>query len=209
MPKNIGFIYKLEHKTRTDTPVYIGSTTQTLENRFAHHGYSCNNPKHAKHNFYVYQFIRDYDGMEKWKITKLNECIFNEKKELHSLERIFMEKYEKEGFKLLNKYVPTRTRKEWRADNKDKVSNVLVQSRLRNREKANEYRRLHYHKNKERIIKQNKEYYQKNKDKVDKQRCQKWRCLCGCEIQMKQRKTHLKSKIHTDNLKKVFENEIN
>jgi len=209
MPKNIGFIYKLEHKTRTDTPVYIGSTTQTLENRFAHHGYSCNNPKHSKYNFYVYEFIRDYDGMEKWKITKLNECIFNEKKELHSLERIFMEKYEKEGFKLLNKYVPTRTRREWREDNKDRVSKTLVQSRLRNREKANEYRRLHYHKNKERIIASNKEYYEKNKDKVDQQRTQKVRCLCGCEIQVKQRKAHLKSKIHTDKLKKVFESEIN
>jgi len=209
MPKNIGFVYKLEHKSRTDTPVYIGSTTAKLEDRFAHHGYSCNNPKHAKYNYYVYQFIRDYGNIEKWKITKLNECIFNEKKELHSLERIFMQKYICDGFKLLNKHVPTRTRKEWTQDNKERVDNIVKQSRLKNREKGNEYRRLHYHKNKERIIKQNREYYQKNKDKVEKQRKQIVSCLCGCEIQMKQRKTHLKSKIHNQGLKELFQIEVN
>ena len=208
MPNTLGIVYKLEHKTRTDTPVYIGSTTQTIEERFAHHGYSCNNIKHSKYNYYVYQFIRDYGGMQKWKITKLNECIFNERKELCSLERMFMEKYEKEGFKLLNSSIPTRTRQEWRDDNKDRINRILVQSRLRHREKANEYRRLHYHKNKERIIQQNKEYYKKNKEKIEKQRTNKLKCLCGCAIQVKQRKRHLKSKVHLENLKKVFENEV-
>ncbi len=204
MPKNIGFIYKLEHKTRTDTPVYIGSTSGTLEDRFKQHGYSCNNSNHRKYNYYVYQFIRDYGNIEKWKITKLNECIYNERKELHSLERIFMEKYEKEGFKLLNKFVPCRTTKEWREDNKDKADLILMRSRLKNREKQNEYRRLHYHKNKDRILQQNKEYYIANKEKVDKARSQKWTCICGCELSLRQRTRHLQTKNHHDKLLEVF-----
>lgn len=196
--KKIGYIYKIEHKTRTDTPLYFGSTTNLVE-REKNHKYNCCSDKYKKHNYYVYEFIRDFGGWDNWKMTKLNEILYEDKKELKKLERLYIENYHKEGKKTLNKTIPNRTKKEWRKDNPDKVNKILQQSRLRNREKANAYRKEHYHKNKERILKQNKEYYHKNKEKINNERNKKFKCLCGAEVAIRQRADHFRTKFHHEN----------
>jgi len=193
--KQLGYIYKIQHKTRTDTPIYFGSTSN-LEKREKNHKYSCCNPIYKKHNYYVYQFIRDFGGWDNWELKKLNEILYDDKKELKNLERLYIENHQNSGFKTLNHTIPNRTKKEWIRDNPDKIKNILQQSRLRNREKANEYRRKQYYKNKETILKQNKEYYQKNKEKINSARRLKWRCLCGAEVSLRQRSQHLKTKFH-------------
>ena len=205
MSKSIGYIYKIQHKKRKDTPVYFGSTTN-LKDREKQHKYNCCDPKYSKYNYYVYQFIRDYGGWENWKLIKLNEILFSEKKELNEVERLYIKDYENTGKKTLNKTVPNRTKKEWLKDNPDKLNNILIRSRLKHREKANEYRRLHYHKNKERIKQKNKEYYEANKDKINKSRSQKWVCMCGTEVLLRNRKEHLKSlEHHNKSLNLLFE----
>ncbi len=203
MPKSIGFIYCIEHRNRKDTPIYYGSTTN-LQEREKQHRYNCCNANYKKYNYYVYQFIRDYGGWEKWKMKKLHEVLFNEKKELKQIERLYIENHTKSGKKCLNQSMPNRTKKEWVNDNPDRMNNINIQSRLRNREKQNEYRRLHYYKNKDRIIKHNKEYYQKNKENIEKNRSKMWRCVCGAEVKLRNRTHHLKTKSHHDKFKCVL-----
>tara|TARA_R110000824_G_scaffold61129_3_gene162891 strand:- start:649 stop:1293 length:645 start_codon:yes stop_codon:yes gene_type:complete len=195
MSKLIGFVYKLEHRTRTDTPVYIGST-KCLGSRWANHQYSCNNDKQTKYNYYVYEFIRDYGGIDNWKITQLVQCIYKTTKELVEIERTYIDKYLGEGIKLLNKVIPLRTLEEYNKYYKDKQKEVNIQSRLRNRDKHNQKRKEYYHKNKEKIILKNIEYYNKNKDKVNNNRSSKITCLCGDVIALRQKNSHLTTAKH-------------
>ena len=208
MSKSIGFVYSLTHKNRNDTPLYIGSTN-CLKSRFDAHRYACNNNKQIKYNYYVYQFIRDYGGIENWKINKLAELVFEKKEELIKLERMFIDKYTTDNIKLLNKILPQRTKKEYQEYYKPLQKIANIKSRIKNREKHNEKRKEHYHKNKERILKHNTEYYHKNKEKVDKIRQEKVSCICGEVISRKHRKTHLKSDKHHNNLLSTLKEKVN
>ena len=77
---------------------------------------------------------------------------------------------------VLNKYIPARTLKEYREDNKEKIA-----------EKIKKY----YEDNKEKIKEQKKEYYENNKEKLyEKVICDK----CGCESTKNHLKRHQKTK---------------
>lgn len=208
MSKSIGFVYSLTHKNRNDTPMYIGSTN-CLKSRFDSHRYACNNNKQIKYNYYVYQFIRDYGGIENWKINKLAEVVYENKEELTKLERMFIDNHLLSNIKLLNKVLPQRTKKEYQEYYKPLQRLANIRSRIKNRDKHNEKRKEHYHKNKEKIIKQNKEYYEKNKDKVDKIRQEKTPCICGDVVSRKSKKTHLTTKKHHTNLLKCLHEKVN
>lgn len=208
MSKSIGFVYSLTHKNRNDTPMYIGSTN-CLKSRFDSHRYACNNDKQIKYNYYVYQFIRDYGGIENWKINKLAEVVYENKEELTKLERMFIDNHLLSNIKLLNKVLPQRTKKEYQEYYKPLQRLANIRSRIKNRDKHNEKRKEHYHKNKEKIIKQNKEYYEKNKDKVDKIRQEKTPCICGDLVSRKNKKTHLTTKKHHTNLLKCLHEKVN
>ena len=208
MSKSIGFVYSLNHKTRKDTPLYIGSTN-CLKSRFDSHKYACNNNKQIKYKYYVYEFIRDYGGIENWEINKLAEVLYEKKEELIKLERMFIDKHLTDNIKLLNKILPQRTRAEYQEYYKPLQHLANIQSRIRNRDKYNEKRKEHYHKNKERIIKQNKEYYYKNKEKVDKVRQEKITCICGDMITRKHRKAHLNTQKHHTNLLNILQEKVN
>jgi len=199
MTKSIGFIYSLSHISRTDTPIYIGSTN-CLKSRFDAHRYACNNKNQIKYNYYVYEFIRDFGGIQNWKINRLSEIVYEKKEELIKLERMYIDKYLGENIKLLNKVIPCRTQKEYQEYYKPIQKISSLQSRIRNREKQNQKRKEYYQQHKEEIIKKNKEYYLKNKEKFDKVRTEKINCICGESICRKNRKIHLKSKTHHNNL---------
>ena len=90
---------------------------------------------------------------------------------------------------MVNKYIPTRTNKEYIEDNKEKISaynkvyskqyydtkknneqfqNVRKEYREKHKEEKREYDKLYREANKEHYKQQKKEYYQKNKDKWKK-----------------------------------------
>jgi hypothetical protein len=205
MTKSTGFVYSLSHKTRTDTPIYIGSTS-CLKTRFDSHRYACNNKKQIKYNYYVYEFIRDYGGFDNWKINKLIECVYENKDELIKIERMYIDKYLAEDKKLLNKVIPQRTSEEYATYYKPKQTISSMLSRMRNRESQNQKRKEYYHKNKELIKKKNTEYYHKNKNTLDTSRQTKFVCICGNTISRKSRPIHLKTvKHHTDLLANLNE----
>ena len=108
-------IYKIVCRDPAVTQAYVGSTTN-LVNRRACHKKKCNSPKAYHYNHFVYRFIRDHGGFDNWDIVLVEENIVgcSGSQTLHARERYWIETLHAE----LNTTIPTRTQKEWRADNK-------------------------------------------------------------------------------------------
>jgi len=79
----------------------------------------------------------------------------------------------------LNKYVPSRTKKEYYADN------------------ANEIKERH------------KQYYIENKDKINKMWNEKFTCECGGKFTLNNKTHHLKTNKHQDYIKSQTDTHIN
>ena len=195
-------IYKICCKDVEITDCYVGSTTN-LEKRKGTHKSVCNNDRDKSHNLNVYQFIRASEGWENWEFVLVEEYPCETKFQLESRERYWLETLGA----TLNKYIPTRTLKEWvetnkgqlseyhkeyyednkekileytkeyRKNNKDKISEYYE----KNKDKISEYRKKHYEDNKEKISEKNKKYREANKDKIYQQKNQKHTCVCGKE----------------------------
>jgi len=105
MPINYanGKIYKIINK---DIPnkIYIGSTTADLVTRYNHHNYKTN-PTTSKELFLI--------GTPEIILIENVKC--NNKKELLEREKYHILNTEN----TVNKYIPTRTLKEYRADNRE------------------------------------------------------------------------------------------
>ncbi len=132
----VGFIYKLCCNDPEIKEVYVGST-KNLRVRKGQHKNRCNNENDKSHNCNIYQFIRSNGGFENWNIIQLERFEFNTKYELHARERHYIELLKAS----LNKYIPTRTDKEYREENKDQIK---------------ENNKIHYE--------ENKEFYNKKTD---------------------------------------------
>jgi hypothetical protein len=69
----------------------------------------------------------------------------------------------------VNYNVPSRTNREYRSDNKEKISNQTKLYQYKNADKIKARKDIYYQKNKEKIKAQNGLYYQKNNDKINEQ----------------------------------------
>ena len=196
-----GIIYKLFHKTREDTPIYIGMTTKGLEKRFRDHRYSCLNSKQKKYNFYVYQFIREFGGIENWDAIKLKDFEYETHADKKKIEREYIDNAKQLGIKVLNKNIPNRSVKEWIKDNPQKWYNAQVRSRLKHREKHNTWRKDYYLKHKEQMSKHSRQYYLDNKERIDKERNMKIGCPCGAIVAKRNFKHHKSTPKHNRDLK--------
>jgi hypothetical protein len=118
-----GKIYKLFDNTNGN--VYYGSTTQKLSKRKNKHKADFNQYKNGKlgYNYKSFDIIQNDD----YSISLVEEVCCNTKEELEKRERYYIENYE-----CINKYIPTRTAKEWCNDNKDKVKKT--KDKFRNKE---------------------------------------------------------------------------
>jgi hypothetical protein len=155
-----GKIYKLINTESTLT--YIGSTTQTLAQRKAkhHENYKC--WKKGKTNYVTSFKIFDND---EWgcQIVLIENFPCNSRDELERQERYYIESIE-----CVNKNRPTRTRTEWKQDNKEKI--MIYQ---------NDYR-------KDNII------------KISEKRKVKHDCVCGGKYTFANKSQHLKTSRHQD-----------
>ena len=156
-----GYIYKIAIKDGSLDDCYIGSTSRIRQRR-SHHKCCCNNPNNKYYNLYVYCFIRDNGGFDNWNLYELEKVEYNEKIELHKKEREWIERIKP----ALNKNIPTRTMKEYRQVNKDKLKEQNKEYYEANKDKIKEQNKKYYEENKDIIKDQCKEYRQKNKDKI-------------------------------------------
>ena len=121
-------IYKLKRNDDyDDTNIYIGSTSN-FKNRKYQHKECCNNPKSSHYNHIIYEFIRDNGNWDNWVMIAIEEYPCNSKKELEIRERFHIDRLKSK----LNSYIPGRTKKEYRENNREEATQRTKQWRLDN-----------------------------------------------------------------------------
>ena len=181
-----GKIYKLVRLT-DDVVVYVGSTTKHyLSSRLVEH------KRMSKHkpNRKVYKSINDNGGWENHQIVLIELCNCNSKDELHKKEREFIVSLKPIG----NMQIPTRTKKEYRIDNKEIKKEYSKVYYIENKEKSKQY----HIDNKEKLNQKSKQYHIDNKEKIN----QKINCCCGRTYTYHHKSHHFKTKIHINNIPK-------
>jgi len=109
-------IYKLCCKNPEINDVYIGHTTNYTKRKCQHKSH-CNNTNSPKYNYRVYQFIRDNGNWDNWSMIVLEEYNCHNQREAESRERYWIENLNAS----LNCIIPTRTEKEYREQNSEKI----------------------------------------------------------------------------------------
>jgi len=159
-----------------------------------------------------------------FEITKFDDCEIiwvenwpcNNKHELLARERHWIENNE-----CVNKIIPTRTRKEYREMNKDKIAQKKKEYYAKNKDKVTQKKKEYYAKNKDKvaqivkkyneankdiIAKKMKEYSEANKEELKKKRSKQVECVCGSLFQYGVKARHERSKKHQDYLALSTEN---
>ena len=145
-----------------DDEIYIGSSCQSLQKRFQQHKDSMNS---YKKNRKLYVKMIEL-GIEHFYIEEIEKCPCNNLEELRKRERHYI----KERQPILNKQIPTRTEKEWRADNKDYLQEYEKKRQEKNKEEIKAYQQKYHQEHKEEIQAQRKEYREKNKEELLKKK---------------------------------------
>lgn len=166
------FIYKLS--SYDNDLIYIGSTTQILCKRLYQH--------RKKNNKCSSKIL--FEESNNVFITLLEEVTAANKQELHAIERKYIE-----NFDCVNKFIPTRTDKEYRQDNKELLiekrriynqnNKKMISERTRiyqqkNKKMISEKQQIYYQQNKEMVAERTRIYQQNNKEK--KRQYEYWRC---------------------------------
>ena len=161
-----GKIYKLVGNGLT----YYGSTCDELYKRLYNHK--------KKNNKCKSKLL--FDSGDKVEIILVEKFPCNDKIELQQRERYYIENNE-----CINKQIPTRTlkeyrddnkdkikqrEKEWRENNKDKIKEKLKEYREKNNEKINEKKREYREKNNEKLKQYKREWREKNRDKINEKK---------------------------------------
>jgi hypothetical protein len=154
-------IYKLCCNDPTITDIYVGHTTN-FTNRKRFHKSKCNNENSKDYNIYVYQFIREHGNWNNWSMIELEKICCVDSNDATKHERRHLELLGA----TLNSNIPSRTDKEYRIDNADKIKEKDKQYREENKETIHEYKKIYYEENKEEIKEQKKKYREENKEKI-------------------------------------------
>jgi len=163
-------IYRLVNDI--DTEIYIGSTCKSLAVRKAKHKYC------AKQNIHqnVYSHLNQV-GWDNVHIILIENYPCDNIDQLRARERYWIEELKPS----LNKKLPLRTDKEWRAQNIDKV-------------KQNDHQ--YYLENKNTIKERAKQYHEENIEKIKEYYKQKVKCECGCDVLKSYMTRHIKTRKH-------------
>jgi hypothetical protein len=194
-------IYKLVSYESDD--VYYGSTCSTLSKRFS--GHKCDYKRWLNGNgAYITSF----------ELVKYNDCQIvlvesvqcKTKDETKAFERKWIE-----NNACVNKYIPGRSREEYRNDNKETKAKTDKLYQERNHEKLTEYYSKYYKDNKERFAGRERQYREDNRERMSEYQTQyrkdnkeiiaerskiKIQCVCGSNYTRQHKTRHEKSKKH-------------
>ena len=161
-------VYKISCVDENIKEFYIGSTDD-LRCRTNHHKHYYN----TKHNYKVYNFIRENGGLSNWEINPIEIFSFLTEEELRQHEQFYMDEYKPQ---LNCKRAIGLTQTEYYEENKETIKERVKNYSLQNKEKIAEYKKTtkfkqlkavsdkkYREKNKEKIAKKEKEYREKNK----------------------------------------------
>lgn len=169
-----GKIYKIISDKTSD--IYIGSTSEPMLSRRiqchkTHYKMYCEEKYHYITSFEVLKF----DDAE---IILLENFPCESRNQLKARERHYIDELE-----CVNKFIPTRTNKEYKQI-----------------EKCKEYNRKYYDENKDKM----KDYYQSNKSKIKERNDVNCICECGRTIRHGEKSEHVKSMIHKKYLNTIM-----
>jgi hypothetical protein len=153
---------------------YYGSTCQTVCVRLAGHRryykYWKNNKKNYTSSFQLFEIGNPI-------ITLVEDFPCERKEQLLARERFYIENND-----CVNKCIPGRTKKEYNADNSEKICEHRKQYCAENSEKISEYK---------------KQYYAENSEKISDKNKQTWTCeCCNVTITLTSKSRHIKTKKH-------------
>jgi len=190
-------IYKLINYDYPEL-VYVGSTTNYTKRKYQHkhNTYNVNGPKY---NRKLYLSIRGHGGWNSWDMIKICDYSCNNKCEAHQEEDRRMMELKAN----LNTYRASRTIKQYREDNKDKIKEQTKQYYKDNKDKKKEQNKQYREDNKDKIKEQKQQYREDNKDKIKEQRTKNCVCDCGSIIQHCAKASHEKSNKHKTYLKSL------
>lgn len=202
-------IYKIVCKDVNIKECYVGQTTDFTERKSCHKK-CCNNINNKLHNMYIYQFIRDHNGWDNWDMIEIEKYNAIDKLDAKKKERYWIETLQA----TLNKQIPTRTKKEYYVDNKDKFIEYKKEWYIDNREKIKEDKKEYYEDNKDKFKDKNKEYRKLNKDKIKEHDrnyyeqnkskiLEKITCICGSVCSKAGIRRHEQTIKHIDFVKTI------
>jgi hypothetical protein len=179
-----GKIYKITSK-QTDK-IYIGSTRLTLERRFTMH----------KCDYKVYLKLNK-GGCSSIELLKYGDCEIGLIEGYPCENKTALERREgviqlENRSIIVNKRIAGQTKKEWYAENKEKLLEYANQHYLDNRDKILEYSTKYYLDNKKKIYEYKTQYYLDNKEKFSAP----FKSDCGSIVQHCWKARHLKTKGH-------------
>ena len=152
-----GKIYKLVSDS-TDK-IYIGSTCNPLYKRLWWH-----KSAYKSRTSHTSKELIKFDDCQ---IILIEDFPCERKEQLTARERYHIEQ-NKDIY--VNKYIPTRTHKEWYQQNKDQILHQTKEYQQLNKDKIAEYQKEYYNQNKDKHLQHMKEYYQQNKYKIAERR---------------------------------------
>jgi hypothetical protein len=166
MPKvtinyNNTVIYKIVCDDLNIKDVYVGHTTNFSKRKIGHKS-CCNNINGKKYHLNVYQCIRDHGGWINWSMIEIEKYKCNDKYEAEKKERYYIEEMKA----TLNQNIPTRTKVEYKADNRDKILDAKAQYRIINKDKILDAKAQYRINNKDKIKDSALQYRILNKDKI-------------------------------------------
>jgi hypothetical protein len=158
--------YKIVCKDEHIKDIYVGHTT-CFKKRMWQHKYSTNTPDYRSYNLSLYSFIRQNGGWENFQMVIIEVKTCRDKREAAQHETYL--------FNILgatlNSHVPSRSKYEYRRDNKDRIDKQMKLYRENNRE----------------IMAEKAKIYQQQT-----QICQ----FCNCAVKNGSRFRHINSKKH-------------
>ena len=173
-------IYKLCCNDVDIKECYVGHTTNFVKRKYQHKN-NCDKQT-KKHNYYVYQFIRENGCFENWSMVQVEEFNAENRLQAETRERYWIETLQSK----LNKIIPTRSKKEYYDTHKEEIA---------------EYKKEYYEEHKEELAEKKKEYYNVNKEKFAEKKKTKYTCECGSFRTIGNKVRHERSKKHLAFLK--------
>jgi hypothetical protein len=193
-----GTVYKLVDTRVPEEVLYVGSTETSLNQRWSTHKSDA-----KRYNSNVNTYLRD-QGIDHFELVSLERGSFKDTAALREREEEYRVK--------LNPTLNSNTcstglaglglskaeyKKQYNAENKDKINGQQKQYRAKNKEKVNDTERQYRAKNKERISAYQTEYKAENKERILKQRSERVTCdVCGTTTPRREKARHGRSKKH-------------
>jgi Zn ribbon nucleic-acid-binding protein len=204
-------VYRLIYN---DITYYVGSTTNMRQRKSAHKKISLNENR-REYNYPLYEFMRNNGGFDNWTMVMIQaypECqssdelrmyeryhydilrpVLNVNRPIVTKEEVLIEAKERSRISRLEN--PSRSKK-WRDNNVEHVKAYRIQYRNDNADKIQEYNDSH---RQEKAL-YGKIYREVNADKLRGRDRKRGLCECGCEINLRGKSSHKKSKKHIDRM---------